>query len=122
MEFGIVSGTNHEHAAVWRPLGPKPPGPQKAFWDACVKLSVLELGDEFATLDAGQAGSELLKRVQERPALKGKTEAQILTAPRDGADPFGKRHSPRSGSAQGIAGCAEILSRAENRKFTGEFH
>jgi hypothetical protein len=27
---------------------------------------VLELGDEFATLDAGQAGTELLKKVQDR--------------------------------------------------------
>lgn len=42
------------------------PGTQKAFRDACAKLSVLELGDEFATLDAGQAGSELLKKIQER--------------------------------------------------------
>jgi len=42
------------------------PGTQKAFRDACAQLSVLELGDEFATLDAGQAGSELLKKIQER--------------------------------------------------------
>jgi len=42
------------------------PGTQKAFRDACSQLSVLELGEEFATLDAGQAGSELLKKVQER--------------------------------------------------------
>ncbi len=27
---------------------------------------MLEFGDEFATLDAGQAGSELLKKIQER--------------------------------------------------------
>jgi CheY-like chemotaxis protein len=42
------------------------PGTQKAFRAACAKLSVLELGDEFATLDAGQAGSELLKKIQAR--------------------------------------------------------
>ena len=42
------------------------PGTQKAFRDACAQLSVLELGDEFATLDAGQAGSELPKKIQER--------------------------------------------------------
>ena len=42
------------------------PGTQKTFRAACAQLSVLELGDEFATLDAGQAGSELLKKIQER--------------------------------------------------------
>ena len=42
------------------------PGTQKAFRDACAQLSVLELGNEFATLDAGQAASELLKKIQER--------------------------------------------------------
>jgi hypothetical protein len=42
------------------------PGTQKAFRDACAQLSLLELGNEFATLDAGQAASELLKKIQER--------------------------------------------------------
>ena len=48
------------------PLGFKPPGTQEAFREACAHLCVLELGDEFAMLDGGQAESELLKKVQER--------------------------------------------------------
>jgi hypothetical protein len=32
-----------------------------------------------ATLDAGQAGSEQLKKIPGAPALKGKTEARIMT-------------------------------------------
>ena len=63
IQLSIVSGTKRDlrrHAAD--PLGPKSPGTQKAFRDVYAQLSVLELGDEFATLDAGQAGSELLKK------------------------------------------------------------
>jgi len=41
-------------------------GTRKAFESACAKLPVLELGDEFATLDAGQAGIELLKKIHSR--------------------------------------------------------
>jgi len=38
---------------------------------------VLELGDEFATLDAGRAGSEQLKKIPGALALKGKTAGAI---------------------------------------------
>jgi anti-sigma B factor antagonist len=50
-------------------LGPNltaSPGTQQAFRKACANLPVLELGNEFSTLDAGQAGSELLERIRVR--------------------------------------------------------
>jgi len=88
--------------------------------NACSKLSVLD-GDEFATLDAGQAGSELLKKIPGAPALKGKTEARILTE-WGAVTQSPKGPAPKPGSVQGISGYARNRSKSENRKFTGEFH
>jgi DNA-binding response OmpR family regulator len=50
-------------------LGPNltaSPGTQQAFRTACATVPVVELGNEFSTLDAGQAASELLERIRTR--------------------------------------------------------
>lgn len=50
-------------------LGPNlkaSPGTQQAFRTACSTIPVVELGNEFSTLDAGQAGSELLEKIRAR--------------------------------------------------------
>ena len=50
-------------------LGPNltaSPGTQQAFRTACATLPVVELGNEFSTLDAGQAASELLEKIRAR--------------------------------------------------------
>jgi anti-sigma B factor antagonist len=36
----------------------------QAFRDACAKVPVIELGDEFSTSDAGEAGAGLLKKIE----------------------------------------------------------
>lgn len=40
------------------------PGTRQAFQAACASLPVIELGSEFSTLDAGEAGSGLLERIE----------------------------------------------------------
>jgi anti-anti-sigma factor len=42
------------------------PTARQAFEAACAKLPVIELGNEFRTLDAGQAGAELLEKIEAR--------------------------------------------------------
>jgi len=47
-------------------LGPEmtaSPATQQAFQEACAKVSVVELGNEFSTLDAGEAASLLLDKI-----------------------------------------------------------
>jgi hypothetical protein len=48
-------------------------GTRQAFDTACARVPVVELGREFCTLDAGEAGSRLLENIQARlqpnPAL-----------------------------------------------------
>ena len=39
---------------------------QQAFQAACAKLPVIELGSEFSTLDAGEAGAGLLEKIEAR--------------------------------------------------------
>jgi len=48
-------------------IGPDmaPAAPQ-AFQAACARLPVIELGSEFSTRDAGEAGAELLERIKAR--------------------------------------------------------
>lgn len=46
-------------------------GVLQAFQAACAKLPVIELGHEFSTLDAGEAGTGLLQKIEAR--LKPKT-------------------------------------------------
>jgi anti-sigma B factor antagonist len=48
-------------------LGPNlmaSPGTQQGFTAACTTAPVVELGNEFSTLDAGQAASELLEKIR----------------------------------------------------------
>jgi anti-sigma B factor antagonist len=48
-------------------LGPNlkaAPGTEQAFRTACAASPVLELGDEFSTLDAGQAATDLLEKIR----------------------------------------------------------
>jgi anti-sigma B factor antagonist len=40
------------------------PATQQAFQAACASLPVIELGSEFSTLDAGEAGAELLQKIE----------------------------------------------------------
>jgi anti-sigma B factor antagonist len=47
------------------------PATQQAFQTACDKLPVIELGSEFSTLDAGEASTGLLKKIEAQ--LKSKT-------------------------------------------------
>ena len=47
------------------------PAAQQAFQSACAKLNVIELGSEFSTLDAEEAGAGLLEKIEAR--LKSKT-------------------------------------------------
>jgi anti-sigma B factor antagonist len=42
------------------------PGTQEAFQAACAKLPVVELGSEFALLEAGEAASRLLEKIGNR--------------------------------------------------------
>jgi DNA-binding response OmpR family regulator len=59
-------------------LGPSlrgAPGAEETFRNACA-APVLELGDEFSTLEAGQAASELLEKIR---ALSSPGPTQALT-------------------------------------------
>jgi len=47
------------------------PNTQQAFQAACAKLPVIELGSDFSTLDAGEAGAGLLEKIEAQ--LKSKT-------------------------------------------------
>ncbi len=47
------------------------PNTQPAFQAACAKLPVIELGSDFSTLDAGEAGARLLEKID--ALLKSKT-------------------------------------------------
>jgi anti-sigma B factor antagonist len=42
------------------------PATQQAFQAACAKLPVIELGSDFSTLDAGEAGAGLLEKIEAR--------------------------------------------------------
>jgi hypothetical protein len=46
-------------------------GALQAFQAACAKLPVIELGNEFSTLDAGEASAGLLQKIEAE--LKPKT-------------------------------------------------
>jgi anti-sigma B factor antagonist len=48
------------------------PGTQQAFQTACSRLPVIELGSEFSTSEAGEAGARLLEKIEAR--LKPKTD------------------------------------------------
>jgi anti-sigma B factor antagonist len=59
-------------------LGPSPrgaPGAEEAFRSACA-APVIELGEEFSTLEAGQAATELLEKIR---ALNSPGPSQALT-------------------------------------------
>jgi hypothetical protein len=47
------------------------PATRQAFQVACTKLPVIELGSEFSTRDAGEAGAALLEEIE--AGLKPKT-------------------------------------------------
>jgi DNA-binding NtrC family response regulator len=59
-------------------LGPNlkaAPGTEQAFRAACTASRVLELGDEFSTLEASQAASDLLEKIR---ALDSPSPPQTL--------------------------------------------
>jgi anti-sigma B factor antagonist len=45
---------------------PMSPATQRAFQSACSKCPVIELGSEFSTRDAGEAGAALLEKIEAR--------------------------------------------------------
>jgi len=45
---------------------PTSPSTRQAFQVACTRLPVIELGSEFSTLDAGEAGAALLEEIEAR--------------------------------------------------------
>jgi anti-sigma B factor antagonist len=51
---------------VLGPSLPASPGTMQAFHAVCDTLPVVELGNEFSTLDAGRAASDLLEKLQAR--------------------------------------------------------
>jgi len=51
---------------VLGPSLPASPGTMQAFHAVCATLPVVELGNEFSTLDAGRAASDLLENLQAR--------------------------------------------------------
>ena len=110
IQLSIVSGTKRDRRRdAADPLGPKSPGTQKAFRDVYAQVSVLELGDEFATLDAGHPDLNCSRKCR-RPALKGKTEARILTEWR-AVTQSAKGPAPKPGCVQGISGYARDRSK-----------
>ena len=46
------------------------PASRQAFETACTRMPVVEMGSEFSTLDAGEAGSRLLENIQARLQAK----------------------------------------------------
>jgi anti-sigma B factor antagonist len=46
------------------------PATQQAFQSACASYAVIELGSEFSTLDAGEAGAGLLEKIEARLSPK----------------------------------------------------
>ncbi len=46
------------------------PAAQQAFQTACAKLPVIELGSDFSTLEAGEAGAGLLEKIEARLSQK----------------------------------------------------
>lgn len=46
------------------------PAVRESFHEACAKLPVIELGSEFSTLDAGEAGAGLLEKIAARLDVK----------------------------------------------------
>jgi anti-sigma B factor antagonist len=47
-------------------VGPDRTASRQAFQDACTRLPVIELGSEFSTSDAGEAGAALLETIKAR--------------------------------------------------------
>jgi anti-sigma B factor antagonist len=84
--YNVLTNTNLRDAMILlratRPglaiLGPSlrgAPGAEQAFRSAC-SAPILELGEEFSTLEAGQAASELLEKIR---ALNSPGPSQSLT-------------------------------------------
>jgi hypothetical protein len=54
----------HFDVVLLGPDIPASPAAQQAFQAACAKLRVIELGNEFSTTDAGEAGAALLEKIE----------------------------------------------------------
>jgi anti-sigma B factor antagonist len=68
----ILMRITHFDLVLVGPDIPASPAGQQAFQSACAKLRVIELGSEFSTRDAGEAGAGLLAKIEAR--LNSKTE------------------------------------------------
>lgn len=67
----ILVRATRPNLLVLGPSLPGSPGTVQAFHAACATLPVVELGNEFSTLDAGRAASDLLEKLQARLHLLG---------------------------------------------------
>jgi len=67
----LLMRITHFDVVLVGPDIPASPAAQQAFQSACAKLNVIELGSEFSTRDAGEAGAGLLEKIEAR--LNSKT-------------------------------------------------
>jgi anti-sigma B factor antagonist len=62
----ILMRITHFDLLLVGPDIPASPAAQQAFQSACASLRVIELGSEFSTRDAGEAGAGLLEKIEAR--------------------------------------------------------
>ena len=60
----LLMRITHFDVVLLGPEIPASPVAQQAFQAACAKLRVIELGNEFSTADAGEAGAALLEKIE----------------------------------------------------------
>jgi anti-sigma B factor antagonist len=60
----LLMRITHFDIVLLGPDIPASPAAQQAFQSACGKLRVIELGSEFSTTDAGEAGAALLEKIE----------------------------------------------------------
>jgi hypothetical protein len=66
----ILMGVTNFDLVLVGPDLPMSAATQQAFQAACTRFPVLELGSEFSTLDAGEAGAALLEKIEARLSPK----------------------------------------------------
>jgi anti-sigma B factor antagonist len=67
----ILMRVTHFDLLLIGPDMPASPATEQAFQSACARLPIIELGSEFSTRDAGEAGAGLLEKIEAH--LKSKT-------------------------------------------------
>jgi len=67
----LLMRITHFDVVLLGPDIPASPAAKQAFQTACAKLRVIELGNEFSTTDAGEAGAALLEKIEALLNAKG---------------------------------------------------